>query len=90
MEKRNNSIKKEEDKKYFIKRLNIIGGQVKGLAGMIEDERKYEDVLIQLAAITNSLRTVGRGVLENYMDNNLDANNKKEIKEVINLLNKLV
>ncbi len=90
MKKIQNTIKNEDDKKLFVKRLNIIGGQIKGLAGMIEEERSYEEVLIQLAALTNSLKTVGRNILENYMVNNLEGVNKKEIEEIINLFNKLV
>lgn len=57
--KKNNYVKNEEEKKYFVKRLNVIGGQIKGLSEMIDNERSYEEVLIQLGALTNSLRTVG-------------------------------
>lgn len=88
--KKNNYVKNEEEKKYFVKRLNVIGGQIKGLSEMIDNERSYEEVLIQLGALTNSLRTVGRNILENYMENNLDIKNKEEIEEIINLFNKLV
>lgn len=90
MENKKNYIKTETDKKYFIKRLNIISGQIKGLTEMIENEREYEDVLIQLGALTNSLRTVGRNILENYMKNNLESKNKQEVEEIIKLFNKLV
>lgn len=84
------SITNEVDKKYFIKRLNIIGGQIKGLTGMIEGERSYEEVLIQLGALTNSLRGVGINILEDYMKNNLTKDNQKEIEEIMNLYDKLV
>ena len=85
-----NCIVDEEDKKYFVKRLNIIEGQIRGLAGMINDERSYEEVLIQLGAFTNSLKTLGRDILKNYMTSNLDTKNKKEIEEIVKLYNKLV
>ncbi len=84
------SITNEVDKKYFIKRLNIIGGQIRGLTGMIEVERSYEEILIQLGALTNSLRGVGINILEDYMKNNLTKDNQKEIEEIMNLYNKLV
>ena len=83
-------IKDDNDKKYFTRRLNVIGGQIKGLTGMIEEERSYEEILIQLGALTNSLKTVGISILENYMRNNLDGKNQKEIDEIVNLYNKLV
>ena len=82
--------KTKKDKKYFIRRLNIIGGQIQGVNKMIEEERSYEEVLIQLAALTSSLKTTGRNILENYMANNIKTSNKKEIDEAINLFNKLV
>ena len=88
MEKRN--YIKDGDKTQFIKRLNIVEGQVRGLSGMIESGRSYEEVLIQLGALTNSLRSIGTSILENYMQNNLDIKNKKEIEKIIELKNKLV
>ena len=85
-----NAIEKDTDKKYFIKRLNIIKGQISGVSKMIDEGRSYEEVLIQLGALTNSLRGLGKNVLENYMQNNIDKKNKKEVEEILNLINKLV
>ncbi len=90
MQNKKSFIASEKDKKYFIRRLNIIGGQIQGVNKMIEEERSYEEVLIQLAALTSSLKTTGRNILENYMANNIKTSNKKEIEEAINLFNKLV
>ena len=90
MQTKKSFIASEKDKKYFVRRLNIIIGQIKGVNKMIEEERSYEEVLIQLAALTNSLKTTSRNILENYMTNNLNSSNKKEIEEAINLFNKLV
>ena len=81
---------KDGDKTKFVKRLNVIEGQIRGLAGMIESERSYEEVLIQLGALTNSLRSLGTSILENYMQNNLDIKDKKTIEDIINLKDKLV
>ena len=90
MQNKKSYIESEKDKKYFVRRLNIIGGQIKGVTKMIEEERSYDEVLIQLAALTTSLKTTGRNILENYMTNNIKSANKKEIEEAINLFNKLV
>ena len=89
MEK-NKSIMNDVKKDYLVKRLNVIEGQVRGVSSMIENNRSYEDVLIQLGALTNSLKSVGRNILENYMYENLDKKHEKEIEEIINLFNKLV
>lgn len=85
-----NSMMKLEDKKSFTKRLNIIAGQINGLTKMIDSDRNYEDILIQLSALTNSLKSVGRDILANYMNNNISTNDKTEIAEAIKLFNKLV
>lgn len=77
-------------KVYFTRRLNIIEGQIRGLVGMIDSDRSYEEILIQLGALTNSLKNVGQRILEEYMKSNFKDENKKEIEEVINLLKKLV
>ena len=90
MQNKKSYIASEKDKKYFVRRLNIIKGQIDGVNKMINDERSYEEVLIQLAALTSSLKTTGRNILENYMANNIKTSNKKEIDEAINLFNKLV
>ena len=90
MQNKKSFIASEKDKKYFVRRLNIIKGQIEGVNKMINDERSYEDVLIQLAALTSSLKTTGRNILENYMANNIKSANKKEIDEAISLFNKLV
>ena len=90
MQNKKSFIASEKDKKYFVRRLNIIKGQIDGVNKMINDERSYEEVLIQLAALTSSLKTTGRNILENYMANNIKTSNKKEIDEAINLFNKLV
>ena len=90
MQNKKSFIANEKDKKYFIRRLNIIGGQINGVTKMIDEERSYEEVLIQLAALTSSLKTTGRNILENYMTNNIKSANKKEIDEAISLFNKLV
>ena len=86
MEKRN--YIKDGDKTQFIKRLNIVEGQVRGLSGMIESGSSYEEVLIQLGALTNSLRGVGTSIVENYMQYNLD--NKEDAEEIKKLYDKLV
>ena len=83
-------IVSENDQKYFVKRLNIIGGQINGLTKMINEERSYEEVLIQLAAVTSSLKTLGKKILENYMKCNIKNISQKEIDDIVNLLNKLV
>ena len=87
---KNKDLMSTENKLYFTKRLNIIEGQIRGLTGMIDSNRSYEEILIQLGALTNSLKSVGQNILAEYMKSHFKDENKKEIEEVINLLTKLV
>ncbi len=52
-----------------IKRLKIIEGQVRGVQGMVEGGRKCVDILMQLSAVQEGLRNVGKQVMRNYLEN---------------------
>ena len=52
-----------------IKRLKIIEGQVRGVQGMVEGGRKCVDILMQVAAVQEGLRNVGKQVMRNYLEN---------------------
>ncbi|MBB4660223.1 MULTISPECIES: metal-sensitive transcriptional regulator [Parvularcula] len=52
--------------KETIDRLRRIEGQVRGIAGMIEDGRYCIDVLHQLSAVKAALRRVESEVLKNH------------------------
>ena len=46
-------------KQKLLKHLGIVEGQVKGVRQMIENDRKCDDILIQIAAIDKSLKSLG-------------------------------
>ena len=48
-------------------RLKRIEGQVHGIAAMIDDERWCGDVLAQINAVQQALRSVGREVIRNHL-----------------------
>ncbi len=52
-----------------IKRLKIIEGQVRGVQGMVEGGRKCVQILMQVAAVQEGLRNVGKQVMRNYLEN---------------------
>ncbi len=54
-------------KQRAVARLRRIEGQVRGVQGMIEDERYCADVLIQISAIHESLRGVAQLLLRNHL-----------------------
>lgn len=49
-------------------RLNRIEGQVRGITGMVTDQRPCIEVLQQLASVQAALRGVTKDVLRNYLE----------------------
>ena len=52
-----------------IRRLKIIEGQVCGVQGMVEEGRKCVDILMQVSAVQEGLRKVGKQAMRNYFEN---------------------
>lgn len=48
--------------------LRRIEGQVRGLQGMVEDERYCADVLTQISAVHEALRRVGKLLMRNHLE----------------------
>ena len=48
--------------------LKRIEGQVRGLQGMVEDERYCADVLTQISAVHEALRRVGKLLMRNHLE----------------------
>ncbi|MBR4420834.1 MAG: metal-sensing transcriptional repressor [Clostridia bacterium] len=57
----------EEDKKQIITRLNRIKGQINGITKMVENDAYCNDVLIQLSAVKNSIKSLSSVILENHL-----------------------
>ncbi len=79
-----NTYRKEEDKADLIKRLNIIEGQIRGINKMIADDRYCDDVLIQIAAVSNALKGVGNNILENHLRTCVSRDIKNGNEDIIN------
>lgn len=75
------------------KRLNRIIGQLRGVKGMIEDNRYCGDVLIQLAAVDAAVKAVSREVLQNHLETcvveQIQRGNTEVVDEVMRLFKKL-
>ncbi|HEY0336216.1 MAG TPA: metal-sensitive transcriptional regulator [Burkholderiales bacterium] len=57
---------RQPHREALLKRLNRISGQVRGVAGMIEEDRYCVDVLTQIAAIRSALDAVAMQLLEDH------------------------
>ena len=56
-----------DEKKLIINRLNRIGGQIKGITKMVESDAYCNDLLIQLSAVKNSIKSLSTHILESHL-----------------------
>lgn len=83
-----------QDKPRLLNRLKRIEGQVRGVAGMIEDDRYCIDVLTQLQAVRAALTRVESEMLKAHLDHCIEdaivsgdvAEQRKKAGELIELL----
>jgi CsoR family transcriptional regulator, copper-sensing transcriptional repressor len=50
-----------------LRRLRRLEGQVRGLQKMVEEDRYCPDIMIQISAAQEALRTVGRELMRNHL-----------------------
>ena len=79
----------EKEKQLINNRLSRIEGQIRGVKKMIGEDAYCNDVLVQLSAIENSVKSLSNQVLENHLYNCIarDLENGKvdTIDEIISL-----
>ena len=79
----------DNTKKQLTNRLNRIEGQIRGIKKMIEEDRYCNDVLIQLAAVESSVKSLSNQVLETHLltciSNDIEKENLEVIDELISL-----
>ncbi len=79
----------ESEKKTVINRINRIEGQLNGIKRMINEDTYCNDVLIQLSAIENSIKSLSNHILENHLHScitrDFENGEIKAIDEVIDL-----
>lgn len=82
----------EEEKKIINNRINRIEGQLKGIKKMIENDTYCNEVLVQLSAIENSVKSLSNHILENHLytcvSRDLEEGKIEIIDELINLFKK--
>jgi CsoR family transcriptional regulator, copper-sensing transcriptional repressor len=75
-------------KKKAARRLNIIQGQLKGLAKMVDEEKYCVDIITQASAIKEALSGVEDLVLENHLSTHVlhqikNGNEQKAVSEIL-------
>ena len=83
------TYRSEEEKKQILNRLRRIEGQVKGVQKMVDNDCYCNDILIQLSAIENSLKSLSHHILQNHLytciSNEFQDNHEEVIEELISL-----
>ena len=84
------------DKIKILSRLKRIEGQIRGIQGMIIEERPCSDIMIQLTAVRSALNQVSKLILENHVNSWFNLTNVSEdysqdmISEVMDLILKYI
>ena len=82
----------EEEKKIINNRISRIEGQLRGVKKMVEEDAYCNDVLIQLSAIENSVKSLSNHVLENHLyscvTRDIENGKLEIIDELVNLCKK--
>ena len=65
--KEKSKIRTEEDKRKLLNRLKRIEGQVRGIQVMIKNDRYCGDIIIQLSAVSNAIKSIANIMLDDHM-----------------------
>lgn len=61
------TYKAEDEKKIIVNRINRIEGQLNGIKKMISNDTYCNDILIQMSAIENSVKSLSNYILEKHL-----------------------
>ncbi|NCB91729.1 MAG: hypothetical protein EOM40_04040 [Clostridia bacterium] len=88
---------KERDEKEYkdlIHRLNRIEGQIRGVRGMVEEDRYCVDILTQVSAIQSALNSFNKNLLANHIKScvvqDIKAGNEDAVDELCGTIQKLM
>lgn len=87
---------RQEIKASCLKRLKRVEGQVRGIAGMVEDNRYCIDVVTQIAAARAALRRVEEEILRDHVAHCVEhaivsgnkADQRKKIEELMDVVSR--
>lgn len=86
------TVRGEDEKRVINNRINRIEGQLRGVKKMIGEDAYCNDVLIQLSAIENSVKSLSNHILERHLYNcvskDLEEGNVEVVDELISLFKK--
>ncbi len=89
-------IKHRDDKEYrdLMNRLRRIEGQVRGIQGMVEDERYCVEILTQVMAIQSALNSFNKVLLSNHIKtcvvHDIKNGNEEAVDELCSTIQRLM
>ncbi|GAG65969.1 Copper-sensing transcriptional repressor CsoR [subsurface metagenome] len=92
----NDSYFNQLEKIKILSRLKRIEGQIKGIQGMIIEERPCSDIMVQMAAAKSALNQVSKLILENHVNSWFDSSvssddiSQEMVAEVMDLILRFV
>ncbi len=91
-QKNKKTIRSDEEKKIITNRINRISGQLTGIHKMIQKDAYCNDVLMQLSAVENSVKSLANHILENHIytcvSRDMEEGNIEIIDELVYLFKK--
>ena len=92
----NDSYFNQLEKIKILSRLKRIEGQIRGIQGMIIEERPCSDIMVQMAAVKSALNQASKVILENHVNSWFDSSISSDdisqdmITEVMELMLKFI
>jgi CsoR family transcriptional regulator, copper-sensing transcriptional repressor len=88
-------IDNQQTKHKLIQRLRRIEGQLRGVQGMLDEERDCREIMQQLSAVTSALKSTSRTFFQDYailcltdMDQSSPEQGQALLQEMVELLDK--
>lgn len=92
MKKEKKAYRGESERKTLTNRINRIEGQLHGIKKMIQEDEECNDILVQLSAVQNSVKSLSNLILENHLytcvANDVEEGNLEIVDELISLFKK--
>jgi len=88
----NDSYFNQLGKIKILSRLKRIEGQIRGIQGMIIEERPCSDIMVQMAAVKSALNQVSKLILEDHVNSWFDSSvssddiSQEMVTEVMDLI----
>ncbi len=79
----------QEQKKKIINRLKTIKGHIQGIENMVEADKNCDEILVQIAAVKQSVHKVGLAIMESHAsqcfvdDEKMDKERMEELLKLI-------